>query len=148
MDFLQTEQRLIYSSKGNENIYKFFNENYGIDYSEFFVICVVIGFKNKSRIAFNETGREFRSNYIKSNNRATLYTVLLSESREQYTIHDFTNKEKYKDMIKTLEEYAEGGVQILIQKSFRSKYYKGNLDMDYKYYLKDLLQYFSDQIQY
>lgn len=144
MDFLQTEQRLVYTSKDYESIYVFFNDEYRIEYAELFVLCAIIGFKTNSRKALSENGREFRSNYIKSGNRSSLYTILLSNKATPFVIDDFLVKEKYKDMVKVLEEYSEGGMNEIIEKVFKSKYHKGNLDPVYKHYLRDVMQYVRD----
>jgi hypothetical protein len=146
MDFLQTEQRLAMTSKTYESIYMYFNEQYGIEYAELFVLCSIIGFKEGKRMKFTENGREFRTNYIKTNNRAALYSILLCNSDIQYKIEDFANKEIHKNMVNLLEEYAEGGMTHLVDRVFRSKYYRGNLDSSYKYHLRDLMKFIEQKI--
>jgi hypothetical protein len=136
MDFL-SEQRLMYSSKKNEEIYKFFNANHNIEIHEFFLFCVSIGFRMKKRVKFNEKGREFRSNYLKPSGRASMYSILLSVE-VGYTINDFQDKDNHKIFADILEEYAEGGLAVLITEVFRSKYIDGHLDSNYRFYISDI----------
>jgi len=140
MDFLN-EQRLIYTSKENENIYKFLKDVYKIENTEFFVLCASIGFRANRKEQFDETGREFRSNYLKSSGRTTLYTILLNSSEQKISIDDFGNKENHSRYVKLLQEYAEGGVCELIDRVLKSKYSSGYLDQSYKWYIPDIMNY-------
>ena len=139
MDFL-TEQRLVYTSKENENVYKFLAEKYKLAYHELFLLFSAIGFIKKERKSFNEKGREFRCNYLKPSERVSLYSILIN-SDEDITINDFGNKSKHQEYINVLEEYAEGGLEILIQNVFRSTYENGLLDEKYAMYISDIMHY-------
>lgn len=145
MDFL-ADQRLVYTSKENENIYTFLNEKYGLKYQESFLLFAVIGFKNHKRITFNETGREFRSNYLKISERVSLYTILL-KSDANISFESLSNKDSHSKFVKILEEYAEGGVHILIRDVFKSKYVNGKLKDGDINYIPDIMLYIFEQVK-
>jgi len=139
MDFL-TDQRLIFTSKENENIYIFFNTKYKIEIAEIFLLCATIGYKKNLRVQYSEYGREFRSNYIKPSGRSSLYSILL-DSNENISVEDFQNKENHNRYVKILQEYAEGGMFDLIENVFSIKYSNGFLDENYDLYIYDILKY-------
>lgn len=145
MDFL-ADQRLIYTSKENENVYTFLNEKYGLKYHEAFLLFAIIGFRNQKRIPFNNTGREFRSNYLKIAERVSLYTILL-KSEENITFDSFSVKENHSVLVKILEEYAEGGLNVIISEVLKSKYINGRLQEGYINYIPDIMNYIYGEVQ-
>jgi hypothetical protein len=145
MDFL-ADQRLVYTSKENESIYTFLNEKYGLKYHEAFLLFAVIGFRSHKRITFKDTGREFRSNYLKISERVSLYTILLKSDLD-ITFESFSVKDNHSKLVKILEEYAEGGLHVLISEVFKSKYLNGKLQEGYINYIPDIMNYIYKQVQ-
>lgn len=140
MDFLN-EQRIFYTSKKYENVYIYFNNNYKISYDELFTIAVTIGFRNNKCVSFSERGREFRSNYLKRDNKATIYSILLNDEQLGKQIDKFKDSDFILQCRKRLEEYAEGGIEYMVEKIFCKKWDGVQLDDSYDDYLVDLMTY-------
>ncbi|TDT72506.1 hypothetical protein EV215_0316 [Hypnocyclicus thermotrophus] len=140
MDFL-SEQQLIFTSKKYEDIYIFFNETFSIKYQDLFILCSAIGFKNNRHIKFDSKGRELRSNYFSSAQKATAYSIILADKEIGREIEKFENKNFMLLARKKLEEYAEGGMEILLEEVFENKFIESKLDIVYKEYDIDLFSY-------
>ena len=140
MDFLN-EQKIFYTSKKNENIYIFFQNKYKISYDELFTLAAVIGYKNNMRSAFTEHGREFRSNYLKRNKKAAIYSIILNDQQLGKQINKFDDNEYVLQCKKILEEYAEGGIEYLLSNVFCKKWDGIQLDDSYDDYLVDVMSY-------
>ena len=78
MDFLR-DQGLIYTSKKYEEIYILLKERYDISYDQLFTLCAVVGFKNNRALERESRGREFRGSYLKRDNKASLYSIILND---------------------------------------------------------------------
>jgi hypothetical protein len=85
---------------------------------------------------------------LKNLGRVTAYTIMLSDVDLNIDIDDFgiENKENYNKYIRVLEEYSEGGMELLVEKVFRSKYTSGNLDPNYRWYLVDVMNFVYSQV--
>ena len=144
MDFLQ-EQALLYSSQRYENIYFHFNEAYGIKYHEFFLLCATIGFKNNRLEAFTKKGREFRTNYFNTKQKVSFYTMLLCDNELGRDLEAFSDPEFISMARKKIQFYAEGGMSILVESVFKSRFDGHYLDETYTDYDVDVLMYINDQ---
>lgn len=140
MDFLK-EQNLIYTSEKYEEIYMFFKERYGISYDQLFTLCAVVGFKNNRALERESKGREFRGIYLKRENSVSLYSIILNDEDLGKQIDSFDKSEYQKKCIKKLEEYAEGGMEILTEEVFRGKWGVNKLDEKYDEYIIDIISY-------
>lgn len=149
MDFL-TGQQLVYANKKYEGIYELFKSEYGIETAELFILCASIGYKYGRKVSFEKdtANKQFRSNYLKNLGRVTAYTIMLSDVDLNIDIDDFgiENKENYNKYIRVLEEYSEGGMDLLVEKVFRSKFISGNLDPNYRWYLVDVMNFVYSQV--
>lgn len=140
MDFLM-EQSILYTSKKFENIYIMFKDKYKISYDELFILAVTIGFLDGKRSPLESKGREFRTNYLKRNSKATAYSIILNDPVLGKQIDKFEDKEFVKEAKNALEEYAERGMEVLVNNIFK-KFWDGNkLDEEYKDYVVDLTYY-------
>ena len=146
MDFL-SEQQLIFTSKKYENIYKVLNKTIDVKYHDLFMLCASIGFKNNRKKAVVEKGREFRSNYLSREQKATAYSIILSDSELGRKINKFEDKEFILEARKALEQYAEGGMEILVEEVFKSKWTGEILDENYSEYEVDIISYIYEQSQ-
>jgi hypothetical protein len=140
MDFLM-DQALLYTSKRYEEIYIHFNSNYEIKYQDLFLLCASIGFRNDRKTSFKERGREFRTNYLNSKQKATAYSIILSDSELGKNIEAFENSEFRLQARKRLEQYAEGGMDLLVEEVFGHRFDGNKLDPTYSEYEVDLLSY-------
>lgn len=140
MDFLR-DQGLIYTSKKYEEIYKLLKEKYDISYDQLFTLCAAIGFKNNRFLEIGEKGREFRGSYLKRDNRASLYSIILNDETLGRQIDSFDKSEYQKECVKKLEKYAEGGMEILVEEVFRGKWGTNKLDERYDEYIIDIISY-------
>ncbi|MDU6038635.1 MAG: hypothetical protein ACLSXT_11640 [Clostridium butyricum] len=140
MDFLR-DQGLIYASKKYEEIYIFFKDRYDISYDQLFTLCAVVGFKNNRALERESKGREFRGSYLKRDNKASLYSIILNDEELGKQIDSFDKSEYQKECIKKLEKYAEGGMEILVKEVFRGKWGTNKLDERYDEYIVDIISY-------
>jgi len=140
MGFL-AKQRLIFTSKEYEDIYIKFNKSYDIPYQELFLICCTIGFKRNKKVKFKEKGREFRSNYWDDDSRVSAYCILLNDKDLNITIEDFNDKDRYLEFQKTLEEYAQGGMQILLDEVFPPNIINNINSKPYDEFIIDIMSY-------
>ncbi|MFV8829545.1 hypothetical protein [Alkalihalobacterium sp. APHAB7] len=140
MDFL-ADQALLYTSKKYEEIYFYFNTKFEVKYQDLFLLCASLGFKKDQKSSIGERGRELRTNYLNTRQKATAYSIILSDSELGRNIEAFDDKEFPKKARKRLEEYAEGGMQVLVEEVFGRRWDGNNLDPAYKEYEVDLLSY-------
>ncbi|PGZ92176.1 hypothetical protein [Bacillus sp. AFS029533] len=140
MDFL-SDQALLYTSKKYEEIYFHFNNKYEIKYQDLFILCATLGFKKNKKIKINERGREFRTNYLNSRQKATVYSIILSDDELGRNIESFDSENFPKNARKRLEEYAEGGMEIFVEEVFGRRWNGNNLDSAYSEYEIDLLSF-------
>lgn len=138
---LLNSQMIIYSSKRYEEIYKFFNEKYAYKYAQLFLLCASIGARRGSKIELDGHGREFRSNYLETEERRLAYTIILNDEEFGKNIENFGNKEFYSVARNLLEKYAEGGMDILVNEVFKEKWSGQKMDDTYDGYIFDLLSY-------
>lgn len=151
MDFL-SGQILIYANREYEDIYEYFKSDYSIETGELFIFCASVGYffnRKSSYVKDRKKDKEFRSNYLKSLGKTSAYTMLLSDDTFRLSVEDLdeSNKSEYGKYVNSLEEYAEGGMQVLIEEVFKSKFSSGVLDKNYKWYMVDLMNFISSNIQ-
>ncbi|MBB6625085.1 hypothetical protein H7E67_16820 [Clostridium gasigenes] len=144
MDFL-SEQQLIFTSKKYEPIYRILNKTIDVKYHDLFMLCASIGFKHNRKPSIVEKGREFRSNYLSREQKATAYSIILNDSELGRKINKFEEKEFVLEARKSLEQYAEGGMGILVEEVFKSKWTGEILDENYAEYEVDIISYIYDQ---
>ncbi|MBU0903577.1 MAG: hypothetical protein KKF57_00155 [Firmicutes bacterium] len=140
MDFL-SEQALLYTSKEYEQIYIHFNEKYKIKLHDLFLLFASIGAKNGKAVEFTGKGREMRTNYFNSDQRDLAYTIILNDELTGKDIDRFTDKDFFAEARKLLERYAQGGLIIIVEEVFKSRWNGVKLDEDYKDYEIDMLSY-------
>lgn len=140
MDFL-ADQALVYTSKKYEEIYYHFNKNFEVKYQDLFLLCASIGFKKNRKSPVGERGRELRTNYLKVKQKATVYSIILSDEELGKNIEAFEEDEFPRKARKRIEEYAEGGMEILVEEVFGRRWDGNTLDANYTEYEVDLLTY-------
>ncbi|MBL4953032.1 hypothetical protein JK635_12490 [Neobacillus sp. YIM B02564] len=141
MDFL-AGQALLYTSKKYEEIYFHLNQKYEIKYQDLFLLCATLGFKKNRKASIGERGRELRTNYLNTRQKATVYSIILSDEELGRNIEAFDEDDGFpKKARKRLEEYAEGGMEILVEEVFGHRWDGHKLDETYTEYEVDLLSY-------
>lgn len=140
MDFL-SEQTHVFTSKEYEQIYIHFNEANKVKFHDLFLLFASIGAKNGRASSFTGKGRDMRTNYFTRDQRDLAYTIILNDEVRGKNIDRFTDKEFFVEARKLLEEYAQGGVEIIVQEVFKSKWNGRKLDEKYKDYEIDMLSY-------
>ncbi|MDN4606612.1 hypothetical protein [Sporosarcina highlanderae] len=145
MDFL-SEQSLLYTSKAYEDIYAYFNEAFKYPYHELFILFASIGAKHNRSEDFSGRGREFRSNYLTHDQRSIAYSIILNDPDLGRNMEGFIDKEFTNKARRRLEQYAQGGASIVVEKVFRSHWDGGKLRNNYNEYDIDLLTYISQEL--
>ena len=140
MDFLR-EQALLFTSKKYEPIYMHLNSQYEIKYHEFFLLCASLGFKKNKQTAIGEKGRELRTNYFNTKQKAAVYSIILSDQEIGKNIEAFEEQEFRLKARKKLESYAEGGMEVLVEEVFGRRWDGHKLDESYTEYEVDIVSY-------
>jgi hypothetical protein len=140
MDFL-ANQALLYTSKKYEEIYFHFNEKCEMKYQDLFLLCATLGFKKNRKRKLDGKGRELRTNYLNSRQKATVYSIILSDEELGKNIEAFESQDFPLTARKRIEEYAEGGMEILVEDVFDRRWDGNKLDQAYNEYEVDLLSY-------
>lgn len=141
MDFLTDQQIVFNTSKKYEDVYIKLNDIENIKYHELFILCATIGFKNNRKGKLDSKGRELRNSYLDSNQKSSAYSIILNDKEIGNNIDRFEEKEFVSLAKKTLEEYSEGGMELLIQEAFPTKFKDGILDSRYDEYIIDIMSY-------
>ncbi|WP_010289924.1 hypothetical protein [Kurthia massiliensis] len=141
MDFLIEKQIVMYTSKKYEDIYTYFNKNYDLKYHQLFLICAAIGSKMGTSTPLAERSREFRSNYYTLNERNLIYAMILNDEAKGKDLERFKDDDFHLEARKMIENYAEGGMDLLVENVFQEKWNGYKLDDTYKNYMIDLMIY-------
>ena len=83
-----------------------------------------------------------RSNYFNRAQKATAYTIIQSDEEIGRQVSKFEDRDFITEAKKTLEKYAEGGMNILVKDVFGSKWNGRGLDKGYREYDIDIISYF------
>ena len=140
MDFL-SEQALLYTSKKYEPIYMHLNSVYEMKYQDIFLLCASLGYKKNKKVPLTDRGRELRTNYFNSKQKAAVYTIILGDQEIGKNIEAFEDAKFRLNARKTLEQYAEGGMQILVDEVFTFRWDGNKLDESYTEYDLDITTY-------
>lgn len=140
MDFL-TDQKILSSSQRYSSIYDHFRENYNIKTAELFLICMAIGFHKGEKIKREDKGSEFRSNYFSTKQRASFYSIVLTDPELGKEVERFNDSDFQLKAVRTVEDYAEAGMTTLVEEVFMQKWDGNKLDETYKEYEVDILSY-------
>jgi len=81
------------------------------DSHELFFLCACLGYRRRSRLPLGSKGDDrFWSSTIRPEEWCSYYSMILEENKM-----DFTSISDDKKVIATIEEYANGGMKILIE---------------------------------
>ena len=143
MDFL-ANQIILKSSNRYVGIYKFFRETYSIKYHELFTLVASLGFvrNNKEQTTEKSNGIEFRSNYFNNSQKSSIYSIILNDPEVGKQVEKFDDEDSILIYRKLIEDYAEGGMSILIDEVFGKKWNGVTLDDDYTEYDVDIISFY------
>lgn len=141
MGFLQEAEMLIYSSRKYEEIYLRFNKELKISYKNIFLLCAAIGARNGRIEPVTQRGREFRASYFNESEEQLVYTMILNDETNGKNIELFNDPEFRKEARRAIEEYAEGGMTILVEEVFKESWNGIKLDEKYGGYDVDIMKY-------
>lgn len=141
MGFLQEAEMLIYSSQKYEDIYMKINKELKITYKNIFLLCAALGARNGEKAVVEKRGREFRASYFNDSEENLVYTIILNDEKNGKNIELFNDPEFRKEARKIIEEYAEGGMDILVKEVFKEKWNGFKLEDKYENYEVDVLKY-------
>jgi hypothetical protein len=79
------------------------------DSHELFFLCTCLGYRNGTRLPMKKRDDRFWSSTIKPNEWACYYAMILEQNN-----YDYAKVSEDKDVLVTIEEYANAGMDILI----------------------------------
>lgn len=141
MGFLQEAEMLIYTSEKYEDIYFKFNKDFKMTYKNLFLLCASIGSRHGKSTPLNKKGREFRASFFNEKEESLVYSIILNDEKYGKDIEKFNDLEFRKEARGIIEEYAEGGMDILIENVFKNKWNGLKLDDNYTNYEVDIMKY-------
>lgn len=115
-----SEQPIIFNvDEKYDTVYQYFNrkqenKDYVFENGQLFLVCVALGYRNSIKIPLNKKGITLtRGNVYKRDEENLLLNIVYSEFKDLKKISDYENRSEIK---KILEEYANGGMNLLIEK--------------------------------
>lgn len=141
MGFLQEAEMLIYSSQKFEDIYMKINKDLKITYKNIFLLCAALGARSGRTEPVTKRGREFRASYFNESEENLVYTIVLNNEKNGKNIELFNDPEFRKEARKIIEQYSEGGMNILVEEVFKEKWNGIKLDEKYDNYEVDIMKY-------
>lgn len=147
VEFELKDSFLINRSKTYDNIYNYFcNKKKIFSMAELFTISAVIGFVKDNKVDFsNNRGKDIRSEYFRTNELMNIYVIMIKSRYINATIDNFVDYQFIKDSFKHIEEYAEGGMQILCKEVFAGNWDGNDLKESYDNYELDILGYIYEK---
>lgn len=141
MSFLQDPGLLIYASEKYDDIYMRINKEFKISYKNIFLLCAALGARKGERIPLEKRGREFRGTYLNEEEEQLAYAIILNDRETGQNIEVFDDPEFRAEGRNILQEYAEGGMSILVRDVFKEKWNGITLDPRYNNYGVDMMKY-------
>lgn len=154
MGKLKEAQIIFHVDESYTGIYDYFTKRQdnapGIEIKYLFLLTVTIGFNNSKRKEMNSRGStQMRSSYLSPDQESLVYNIAFSDGNFNNDIEKLASGEKSNlaDIKKMYEEYANGGMEILIEKVFKGRWNGEELDPEYEHYHYDLFKFVSSEIK-
>lgn len=141
MSFLQDPGLLIYASERYDDIYMRINKDFKISYKNIFLLCAALGARKGKRVPLDKRGREFRATYLNEEEEQLAYAIILNDPEAGKNIEAFDDPEFKVEGRNILQEYAEGGMTLLVENVFKEKWNGMALDPRYDQYGVDMMKY-------
>lgn len=111
-----------------EPYYQFLvKEGYFDTMKDVMLLAIIIGFKNESRIPVTKYGGDAIKEHIFKDDMDFLNVISVLSTKDIKILLDENKEDKYK----MLEEYAEGGMNILVKEAFSGQYTDAEKILDY-----------------
>ena len=142
INFSLNNSFFIFKSKKYEDIYNVLvNKEHIFKMSELFTLCASIGFKHNNPVPLESKGTEMRSEHFKENQLTALYSIMINSPLIKANLDNFMDYDFVRSSFKVIEEYAEGGMEIICRDVFEKNWNGYQLTQDYEYYDVDLLRF-------
>ena len=102
-------------------------EGYFDTMKDVMLLAIMLGFKNESRIPVTKYGGDAIKEHIFKDDMDFLNVISVLSTKDIKILLDENKEEKYK----MLEEYAEGGMNILVKDAFTGQYTNAEKLIDY-----------------
>jgi hypothetical protein len=141
MSFLQDSGLLLYASEKYDDIYMRINREFKISYKNIFLLCATLGARKGVRLPLEKRGREFRGTYLNEEEEQLAYVIILNDEKSGKNIEALNDPEFRVTGRNKLQEYAEGGMSILVDNVFNQRWNGLALDPRYDDYGVDIMKY-------
>ena len=142
VNFSLSNSFFIFKSKKYEDIYDVLvNKKHIFKMSELFTLCASLGFKHSEPVPFESKGTEIRSEHFKENHLTALYSIMINSPLIKADLDSFSDYDFIKNAFKVVEQYAEGGMEILCKEVFEKNWKVYTLEEDYEFYDVDILRF-------
>lgn len=132
----------IFKSKKYEDIYDVLvNKRHIFKMSELFTLCASLGFKHNNPVPFDNKGTEMRSEHFKESQLTVLYSIMINSPLIKADLDSFRDYDFIKNSFKIIEQYAEGGMEIICREVFEKNWNGYELVEDDEHYEIDLLRF-------
>lgn len=109
---------------------------------QLFTFCATIGFKYGEKMPYLNRGKDTRGFYFKEPELTSLYSIIINDPDIGQNLEAFSDDEFIKKGFKTIEEYAEGGMQVILEKFGMNWGWNGEtLSEEYDEFAIDLLHF-------
>lgn len=154
MGKLKESQLIFHADERYKGIYDYFTKKQddfsGIEIKSLFLLTVTIGFNNSKKNPFNQRGStQMRSSYLSPDQESLVYNIAFSDNSFNNNIEELSSgdKDNLAKIKNIYEEYANGGMEILIEKVFKDRWNGEYLDPDYEHYHFDLFKFIAAEIR-
>jgi len=132
----------ILKSKKYEDIYDVLvNKKHNFKMYELFTLCASVGFGHNNPLPIGDRGKDIRSEHLKESQLYVLYSIMIHSPLIKANLESFRDYDFIKTSFKTIEQYAEGGMEILCRDVFEKNWNGYVLEEEYEYYDVDLLRF-------
>lgn len=139
--FISVKYNDIYDVLGYDTKSKIFENRISL-----FLFAATIGFKHIEPLVVGERVKDpIHCEQLKENQLASLYSIIVNDETLGKNIENFLEEDFLKKALRRVEEYAEGGMKILCDKVFETKWNGESLSTEYSDYDIDLLRFIYEE---
>ncbi|MDN5343815.1 MULTISPECIES: hypothetical protein [Oceanotoga] len=103
-----------------------------LEIKDLFYLCAVIGFKNNHKEKIEKKQKEFNSSYYSDKSIfLSFYSMIFDKIN--YNFEEMKNESFFNNYFKDIEEYAEGGMSILLEEVIKNNYNKNTNSLNPRY---------------
>ncbi|MEL0537412.1 hypothetical protein [Staphylococcus debuckii] len=150
MGKLRDSSILFYADEKYNSIFDVFTKGetkLTIDLKELFVLAATIGFKNTKRIKQGAKGKEIRAAYLTHSEEELFLSMLLNDREIKNDIEVLESMLSSLDGKKIIEEYINGGLELIATKAFSDNWDGYNINSNYQHYHYDLARFILSEVK-